>query len=77
MRTVQIPLEIITFNPLEEAKKQLRLHRYEQQMLFDFCLEYIKLCADDEYRYDERNYEAHKKAVDMSTAYLEYTGQEL
>ena len=74
---MHLELDILLFNPLEEAQKATKLHRYEQQRLFDFCIEFIRKCADDEYGYDDRNFEAHKKAVDISTAYYEYINKEL
>lgn len=72
-----LELDMLGFNPYKEAEKATKLHRYEQQMLFDFCVEFIRQCADDSYGYDDRNFEAHKKSVDISTAYYEYTEQEL
>ena len=70
-------INTLTLNPKEVAEYLVHDHRTLQQNFMDICIEFIRKCADDEYGYDDRNFEAHKKAVDISTAYYEYINKEL
>ncbi len=50
-------------NFCEEALKE---HRYLQNEFTLLCIEWLKTCARDDYRYDERNEYSHRVAVEAT-----------
>lgn len=55
----------MSFSPEELCKELTKDHRTLQQNFTRLCLEWIKTCASDEYRYDERNKASHVKCKDI------------
>lgn len=49
----------------EELSKE---HRTLQQNFTRLCIEWLKTCASDEYRYDARNADSRKVACDIDQA---------
>ena len=41
------------------------MHRTLQQTLTRFCVEWLKVCASEEYRYDGRNEASHELAKEL------------
>ena len=54
-----------SFNPADVCKGLTDEHRTLQQTFTSLCLEWIKLCGSDEYRYDGRNEIAHNVCKEL------------
>ena len=53
-------LNSFSFNPKALAEEMARqTHRTLQQSLTRFCVEWLKVCASDDYLYDDRNEASH------------------
>lgn len=57
-----------SFNPSRVCKRlETYAHRTIQQTITRFCIEWLRTCASDSYRYDARNEQSHivaKKLLD-------------
>lgn len=53
------------FSPRGVAEAMQNEHRTLQQTLTSFCIEWLNVCASDEYRYDGRNELSHLVAKDL------------
>lgn len=53
----------------EIAKAMTQEHRTLQQTFTRLAIEWLKVCASDDYRYDERNGRSHYIAKEIVTAY--------
>lgn len=49
------------FNPEEFCKEMAKDHRTIQQSFTRLCFEWLKHCASEDYRHDERNRASHVK----------------
>ena len=49
------------FNPEEFCKEMAKDHRTIQQNFTRLCFEWLKTCAREDYRHDERNRASHVK----------------
>lgn len=54
-------LNILGFYPEGFCAEMTKDHRTIQQNFTRLCIEWIKTCASDDYRYDERNRASHVK----------------
>ena len=55
-----------SFSPTEVAKQIAQTeHRTIQQSITRFCVEWLKVCASDDYGYDGRNEASHKVAKQL------------
>lgn len=48
-----------SFSPKKVCLALTREHRTLQQTITRFCVEWLKTCASDDYRYDGRNEDSH------------------
>ena len=51
------------------CRDMVREHRTLQQQFTKLCIEWIKTCADEDYRHDGRNERSHFIAKEIVTAY--------
>lgn len=51
-------------------------HRTLQQLFTSLCLEWIAICAHDDYRYDLRNQGSHEACKRIVEGYEKHTGWE-
>ena len=59
-------LNSFSFNCKEVAEQIARTeHRTIQQSITRFCIEWLKVCASDDYGYDGRNEASHKVAKEL------------
>ena len=58
---VSLMLNSFSFDPEEFCKEFTKEHRTLQQNFTRLCIEWIKTCASDDYRHDERNRASHVK----------------
>ena len=58
-------LNSFSFVPEEFCREFAKEHRTIQQNLTRLCLEWIKTCANEDYRYDERNRASHVKCAEI------------
>ena len=58
-------LNSMSFSPEEFCKEFTREHRTIQQNFTRLCIEWIKTCASDEYRHDDRNRASHVKCKEI------------
>ena len=55
-----------SFNPKKVAEEIARTeHRTIQQSITRFCIEWLKVCASDDYGYDGRNEASHEVAKQL------------
>lgn len=54
-------LNNMMFSPEAFCEEMTKEHRTLQQNFTRLCVEWIKTCASDEYRHDERNRASHVK----------------
>lgn len=54
-----------SFNPTKIAWELQREHRTLQQSFTSLCIEWLRLCASEEYRYDGRNELSHIVAKEL------------
>lgn len=59
------------FDKEKFVKEFLVDHRYLQQQVFNLALAIVASCADDSYRYDDRNEYAHTVAKKIKSLYPE------
>jgi hypothetical protein len=59
------------------CEAMIRHHRTIQQNFTRLAVEWIKMCASDEYRTDGRNEASHKICSDLCNGLLELTGQSI
>lgn len=55
-------LNSFSFDPEEFCKEFTKEHRTIQQNFTRLCIAWIKTCASDDYRHDERNRASHVKS---------------
>jgi hypothetical protein len=53
------------FSPSEVAEAMANEHRTLQQSFTSLCLEWLRLCASEDYRYDGRNELSHIVAKEL------------
>lgn len=59
-------LNSFSFSPREVAEYFARVeHRTIQQSLTRFCVEWLRVCASDDYGYDGRNEASHRVAKQL------------
>ena len=58
-----------TFRPEDFCKDMCKEHRTLQQSFTTLCLEWIKTCSKEDYRYDGRNEYSHFIAKEIADAY--------
>lgn len=58
-----------SFNEKEFARAFSQEHRTLQQSFTRLCVEWLKVCASEDYRYDPRNEDSHIVAKQMIEAY--------
>ena len=64
--TIERMVNSFSFSPKEVAQYYAQTaHRTLQQSLTRFCIEWLKVCASDEYRYDDRNEASHRVAKQL------------
>ena len=54
--------------PKEFCNAMSKEHRYLQNEFPLLCVEWLRTCASDDYRYDERNEFSHRVATDILNA---------
>lgn len=65
VRVVSDMLNNMSFNNKDFCKEMCREHRTLQQNFTRLCLEWIKTCAEEEYRHDDRNRASHVKCKEI------------
>ena len=58
-------LNSFSFNPKDFCEEFTKEHRTLQQNFTRLCLEWIKTCAEEDYRHDERNRASHVKCKEI------------
>ena len=67
-------LNTVTFSAETFAEEMTNVHRTLQQVFTRVCIAWIKRCARDDYRYDERNEASHYLCSEIVTCYnLDHT----
>lgn len=61
-RAIASLLNDFSFNAKEVAKEMTREHKTLQQNFTRLCVEWLKVCASDEYSFDGRNEASHEVA---------------
>lgn len=67
--TISSLLNTFSFNHKEFCKAMCDEHRTLQQQFTEMCLQWIRTCASDDYRYDGRNEYSHNMCKEIVTAY--------
>ena len=62
VRKVSDMMNSMGFNPEEFCKEFTKEHRTLQQNFTRLCINWLCVCASDEYRYDGRNEASHRIA---------------
>lgn len=63
--TIALMVNSFSFNPKEVCKAMCNEHRTLQQTFTRLCIEWLKTCASDNYRYDGRNEDSHAVAKNI------------
>lgn len=58
-----------SFSATDVAKAMTMEHKTLQQNFTRLCIEWLKVCASDDYRTDGRNEDSHNIAKEIVTAY--------
>lgn len=64
-RKVSDMLNSMGFNPEEFCEEMTKDHRTLQQNFTRLCFAWIKTCASDDYRHDDRNRASHVKCREI------------
>lgn len=64
-QTISNMINDFGFSPRRCAEAMAREHRTLQQTFTSLCIEWLNVCASEDYRYDGRNELSHKVAKDL------------
>ena len=62
VQVVSDMLNNFSFNPAQFCEEMTKEHRTIQQSFTRLCVYWLSTCADENYRYDERNKASHEVA---------------
>ena len=65
VRKVSDMLNSFSFSPEEFCKEFTKEHRTLQQNMTRLCIAWIKTCASEDFRHDERNRASHVKCKEI------------
>lgn len=74
VRMVSDMVNNFSFSEKEFCNQFKNEHRTLQQTFTRLCVEWLKTCASDDYRFDGRNEDSHRVALDLMNGYQELTG---
>ncbi len=69
VRQVASMVNSFSFNPKAFCQEMTHEHRTLQQTFTNLCIEWLKTCASEDYRYDGRNEQSHYISKEIKTAY--------
>ena len=74
---ISLAINSFTFNDKDFCRSMTKSHRTLQQSFTRLCLEWIKTCADDQYRCDGRNEMSHGVCKDIIATFENTWGHDI